>query len=99
VLEFEVGYLGFYSLRYYYRLEYAYQEDYHLHQFVVSSKPTFVMTQMETIPYHVVSRAHAELEQWKQLMDYCQELASFTNLGDCVMEAITWKVNCEFTKF
>ncbi len=54
---------------------------------------------MEIIPNHVVSQAHAELEQWKQLMDYCKELACFTNLGDCVMEVITWKVNCEFTKF
>jgi hypothetical protein len=32
-------------------------------------------------------------------MDYCQKLACFTNLGGHVMEAITWRVSCEFTKF
>jgi hypothetical protein len=32
-------------------------------------------------------------------MDYCQELACFTNLGDRVMEAIMWRISCEFTKF
>jgi len=32
-------------------------------------------------------------------MDYYQELACFINLGDCAMEAIMWRVNCEFTKF
>jgi hypothetical protein len=63
--------MGFYALRYYYRLEYAHQEYYHQHQIVVSNKPTFAMTQMETILDHVVSRVHAKPKQWKQLMDYC----------------------------
>ncbi len=54
---------------------------------------------METILDHVVNRAHAKLEQWKQLMDYCQELAYLINLGDHVMEVIMWRVSCEFTKF
>jgi hypothetical protein len=54
---------------------------------------------MEIIPDHVVSRAHVELEQWKQLMYYYQELACLTNLGDRVMEVITWKVSYEFIKF
>ncbi len=91
--------MGFYSLKYYYRLRYAYQECYHLHQIVVFSKPTFVMTQMEIILDHVVNQAHVELKRWKQLMDYCQELVCFTNLGFHVMETIMWKVNCECTKF
>jgi hypothetical protein len=99
VLEFEVDYLGLYALRYYCRLEFAYHEYYHQHQIIVSNKLTFAMTQMETIPNHVVNQVHVDLEQWKQLMNYYQKLACFTNLGDCVMEAITWRVSCEFTKF
>jgi hypothetical protein len=31
--------------------------------------------------------------------DYCQELACLTNLRYHVMEAITWRINCEFMKF
>jgi len=99
VLEFKVGYLGLYALRYYCRLEYAYGENYHWHQIVVSNRPTFAMMQMETILNHVISQAFAELKWRKQLMDYCQELAYLTNLGDCAMEAITWRMSCEFKKF
>jgi hypothetical protein len=29
-------------------------------------------------------------------MDYCQDLAYLTDLGNHAMEAITWKMNCEF---
>jgi hypothetical protein len=47
MLEFMVGNLRFYALRYYYRLKYAYHEYYHRHKMDVSSKPTFIMTQME----------------------------------------------------
>jgi len=54
---------------------------------------------MEIILNHVVSQFHVELEQWMQLMDYYQELTCFTNLGDCAMEVIMWRVSCEFTKF
>jgi hypothetical protein len=72
VLQFKVGRMGLYAFRYYYRLKYAYQEYYHQHQIVISSRPTFAMTWIETIPDHVVSQAHVELKQWKQLMDYCQ---------------------------
>jgi hypothetical protein len=32
-------------------------------------------------------------------MDYYQELACLTNLGDCAMEAIRWKMSYQFTKF
>jgi hypothetical protein len=32
-------------------------------------------------------------------MDYYQGLACLIDLGDYVMEAITWKLSCEFTKF
>ncbi len=99
VLEFEVGCLGLHALRYYCRLEYAYQKYYHQHQIVVSNKPTFAITQMETISDHVVNQAFVEPEWWKQLMDYCQELVYLTNLGNRAMEAITWKMNWEFTKF
>ncbi len=97
VLKFEVGYMGLDALRHYCRLKYAYQEYYHWHQIVVSSRPTFSMTQMETISYHVVNRVHVEPKRCKQLMDYCQELAYLTDLGDHVMES--WRVSCEFTKF
>ncbi len=90
VLKFEVGYLGLYALRYNCRLEYSYQEYYHRHHIVVFSNLTFAMTRMETIPNHVVSRAHADLEQQKQLMDHCHELTCFVDLGDCAMEAILW---------
>ncbi len=99
MLEFEMGCLELYALKYYYRLKYAYHEYYHWHQIVISSRPTFAMTRMETIPNHVVSQAHAKLEHQKQLMDYCQEFVCFIDLGDYVMEVITWKVTCEFTKF
>lgn len=72
MLEFEMGCLGLYALSYYYRLKYAYHEYYHWHHIVIYNRPTFAMTQMETIPNHVVSQAHVKLERWKQLMDYCQ---------------------------
>ncbi len=32
-------------------------------------------------------------------MDYCQKLVCLIDLGDRVMEVITWRVSCEFTKF
>jgi hypothetical protein len=32
-------------------------------------------------------------------MDNCQELTCITDLGDCAMEVITWRVSCEFIKF
>jgi hypothetical protein len=32
-------------------------------------------------------------------MDYYQELTYLIDLGDRAMEAITWRVSCEFTKF
>ncbi len=99
VLEFKVGCMGLYALRYYYRLEYAYQEYYHRHQIVVSNKLIFSMTRMETIPNHVVGQVHVDYEWWKQLMDYCHELACLTNLGYRAMETITWRVSYEFTKF
>jgi hypothetical protein len=54
---------------------------------------------MEIIPDHVVSQTHAKLEQWKQLMDYYQELACFIDLGDRAMEVIKWRVSYEFTRF
>jgi hypothetical protein len=54
---------------------------------------------MEIILDHVVSQVHAKLEQWKQLMDYYNEFTRLTNLGDRVIEAIKWRVSCEFTKF
>jgi hypothetical protein len=57
------------------------------------------MMRMEIILDHVVNQAHVKPKQWKQLMDYCQELVCFTGLGDHVMETIMWKMNCEFTKF
>ncbi len=55
MLEFEVGCLGFYVLKYYCRLKFAYQEYYHQQKIVISSILTFAMTQMETILDHVVS--------------------------------------------
>jgi len=59
------------------------------------------MTQMETILDHVVNQVHVNLEQWKQLMNYYQELACLTDLGDYGgsnhMEGKL--VSCEFTKF
>jgi hypothetical protein len=61
----EVGCLRLYALRYYYRLEYAYDEYYHWHQIVVSNKPTSAMMQMEILSNHVVHQDHAELEWWK----------------------------------
>jgi len=57
------------------------------------------MTWMETISDHVVNQAHVEPKQWKQPMDYCQELACFIDLGDHVMDTIMWRMNYEFTKF
>jgi hypothetical protein len=63
------------------------------------NRPIFAMTQMVTTLNHVVNWAHAELKQWKQLMDYCHELTYFINLGDRAMETIMWRVNYEFTKF
>jgi hypothetical protein len=98
MLKFEVGCLGLYALRYYYRLEYAYHEYYHQHWIVVSNKLTFAMTCMEIILDHVVNQACAKPKRWKELMDYYQELVCFIDLGDRLMEAITWRV-CEFTKF
>jgi hypothetical protein len=57
------------------------------------------MTQMEIISDHVLSRIHAKLKQWKQLMDYYHELVCFIDWGDCAMEAIMWRVSYKFTKF
>jgi hypothetical protein len=87
-----MGCMGLHALKYYYRLEYAYQEYYHQHYIVVSNKPIFTMTRMETTLDHVVNRVHAKLEQWKQLMDYYHELICFINLGDRAMETVTWRV-------
>jgi len=66
---------------------------------VVPSGTTPRQVLLETIPNHVVSWVQVEPKKWKQLMDHCQELACFINLGDHVMEAINWRINCEYMKF
>jgi hypothetical protein len=36
---------------------------------------------------------------WQQLMDYYQEFACLTDLGDKVMDGITWRIKYEYTMF
>jgi hypothetical protein len=46
-------------------MEIAYEDYYCRHQTSASSKPTFVMTQMEAILGHVESKAKTQPEKWK----------------------------------
>lgn len=64
-LKFEVACLGFYTLQHYYKMEIAYEDYYCRHQTSASSKPTFIMTQMEAILGHVESKAKTQHEKWK----------------------------------
>jgi hypothetical protein len=55
VLEFTIGYLGLYALRYYYRLEIKYYNYYHCHQITRCGHLTFTMTPTSEVSDHVVS--------------------------------------------
>jgi hypothetical protein len=55
VLEFTMGYLGLYALRYYCRLEIKYCNYYHHHQIIECGHQTFVMTPFNEALDHVVS--------------------------------------------
>jgi hypothetical protein len=79
-LEFEVGCLGLCVLWHYCKLEIAYEHYYHHHQTSTSSRPTFAMTWIETIPDHVRSRAKDQPQKWEQVMSNYQKLVCFTNL-------------------
>ncbi len=53
----------------YYKLENAFEDYYHCHQTLASSRPTFAMTQMEAIPNHVKNKDNIQPEKRKQVMD------------------------------
>jgi len=44
------SYVGAYALRYYYKLEVAYNKYYLKHTTIVTYKPTFVMARRDSIP-------------------------------------------------
>ncbi len=70
-LEFTMGCLGLYALRYYYRLEIKYCSYYHCHQIARCGCPTFTMTPISEAPDHVVNRVKQILEEWKKKTETC----------------------------
>jgi hypothetical protein len=74
-LEFTMGCLGLYALRYYYKLEIKYCNYYHHHQITRCGCLTFIMTPISKIPDHVVNKTKQVLEKWKKTIGICQELA------------------------
>jgi hypothetical protein len=66
MLEFIVGYLGLYALRYYYRLEIEYCSYYHHRQIAKYGCQTFIMMPISEEPNHVVSRTKQVSKEWKK---------------------------------
>ncbi len=79
-MEFEVGCLGLYVLRDYCKLKIAYEDYYRCHQTSTSSRLTFAMTRIETVPHHVGSKTKDQREKWEQAMSNRQELACFIDM-------------------
>jgi hypothetical protein len=71
VLEFTMGYLGLYALKYYCRLKIEYCSYYHRHQIVICGHLTFVMTLISKVPNHVMSQEKQVLEEWKKTIGIC----------------------------
>jgi hypothetical protein len=90
-LEFEVGCLGLYTLWHYYKLEITYENYYCCHQTLTSNRPTFAMTQIKIVPYHVKNRTKDQLEKLEQVMNNCQELTCFIDVADLAMASIIWR--------
>ncbi len=67
VLEHLNSYLGAYALRYYCKLEVAYNKYYLKHTMAISHKPTFVMAKKDLIPDTIEKRVKEdsmETQHW-----------------------------------
>ncbi len=98
MLEFTIGCLGVYVLRYYCKLEIDYWNYYNQHQTMLFGQPTFAMKWMEDRLNHVSCKVANALEQWKATITQCQKLSQLTDFGAKAMETIQWKTCYDYTQ-
>jgi hypothetical protein len=70
-MEFTMGYLGLYALRYYHKLEIEYCSYYRRHQIIRCGCPTFTMMPISEVSDHVVNRAKQVPKEWKKTIGTC----------------------------
>ncbi len=58
IMEFTMGCLRAYALRYYYRRKIEYRSSYHCHQTACIRRPTFAMIPMSKILDHVINKTY-----------------------------------------
>jgi hypothetical protein len=93
-----MGCLGAYVLRYYYKLEVAYNKYYLKHTMVISHKPTFVMARRDPISNTVERRVKEdsmEARLWAQRLEDLLESCIVKDVVKEAMTSVSWRCTTE----